>query len=264
MSENKVFSSNEIARRSKEAVFRAAVWSFIGVLYGMLFILSYSLSIHFVADLFPIFIAGTVSACIAALIYSSMSLATIVTPLAAVAAIVTIISQGQAIDIGALLLVTGLVGVITGAIYGVMVKESRVYRADAKTIAGFLAGATVSGVFALFYQVFPTFPLAFAIALMCLLTGSLYVVFAPGCVKHLNGLLPPLGDGALAGGGTSLFVGILLFTMVTAVTPESAGNLGQVTERIRELMPLAMLGGLMGGGIAGFMSGLLLREWQDL
>ena len=91
-----------------------------------------------------------------------------------------------------------------------------------------------------------------------------YVLFAPFCVKHFNHLLPPIGDGAIAGGATSMFVGLLLFIMVTGVTPESAGNLGPVANRIRELMPVAMLGGLLGGGISVFVSALLGRQWLDL
>lgn len=264
MSQNNLFESHQVARRTREALFRAAVWSFIGVLYGMLFVLVYSLSIHYIPDFYPIFLAGTLSGCIAALIYSSMSLAAIVAPFASVASIGTIISQGQTVNLGILVLVTAVVGAITGAIYGVKAKGSRVYRADAKTVAGILSGGTVSIVFALFYEVYPDFPLSFAIALMCLATGSLYVVFAPGCVKHLDNLLPPIGDGALAGGGTSVFVGLVLFIMVTGVTPESAGDLGAVANQVREFMPAAILGGLMGGGISGFMSGMLLREWQDL
>lgn len=264
MSKNNLFDSQHITQRTKESLIRALIWSFIGVLYGMLFVLAYSLAIHFAKDFYPIFIAGTLSGCIAALIYSSMRLAAIVAPLASVASIATIISQGQVVEISYLLIVTGIVGVITGAIYGVMVKSSRVYRADAKTIAGILSGATVSLVFALFYEVYPDFPLFFSIALMCLLTGSLYVVFAPFCVEHLDNLLPPVGDGAIAGGGTSMFVGLVLFIMVTGVTPESAGELAEVTNQVRDFMPAAITGGLLGGGISGFMSGLLQREWLDL
>jgi hypothetical protein len=264
MSENNLFDSQQITQRTKEALFRALIWSFIGVLYGMLFVLVYSLAIHFAQDYYPIFIAGTLSGCIAALIYSSMRLAAIVAPLASVTSIASIIFQGQVVEITSLLIVTGVVGVITGAFYGVMAKQSRVYRADAKTIAGILSGAIVSLVFALFYEVYPGFPLFFLIAIMCLLTGSLYVIFAPFCVEHLDNLLPPVGDGAIAGGGTSMFVGLVLFIMVTGVTPESAGELVEITNQIRDFMPAAITGGLLGGGISGFMSGLLRREWQDL
>ncbi len=264
MSENIPFDSQQIAQRSKEVLLRTAIWSFIGVLYGMLFVLVYSLAIHFAPDYYPLFIAGTLSGCIAALIYSSMRLAAIVAPLASVTSIATIIYQGQVVEITSLLIVTGIVGVITGSIYGVMAKQSRVYRADAKTIAGIFSGSIVSLVFALFYELYPVFPLFFLIAIMCLLTGSLYVIVVPFCVDHLDNLLPPIGDGAIAGGGTSMFVGLVLFIMVTGVTPETAGALVEVTNQIREFMPAAIIGGLLGGGISGFMSGLLRREWQDL
>ena len=264
MNENNLFESHQVARRTREALFRAAIWSFIGVLYGMLFVLVYSLSIHFAPGFYPIFLAGTLSGCVAALIYSSMSLAAIVAPFASVVSIGTVISQGQTINLGVVMMVTAVVGAITGAIYGMKAKGSRVYRADAKTVAGILSGGTVSIVFALFYEVYPEFPLSFAIALMCLLTGSLYVVFVPGCVKYLDNLLPPVGDGALAGSGTAVFVGLVLFIMVTGVTPESAGDLAPVADQVRDFMPAAILGGLMGGGLSGFMSGMLLRKWQDL
>ena len=63
---------------------------------------------------------------------------------------------------------------------------------------------------------------------------------------------------------TSVFIALLFFVMITGVTPEAAGPLQALTEQIRATFSYGALGGMIGGGLAGFLSGLFLRKWQDL
>jgi|GEM_PF-2839159 len=256
---------NSILFRSREASLRAAIWAFVGTLYGLLFLVAFTLADYYRPGLPPILIAGTLSGCIAALIYSSMSLAAIVTPISSIAALATVLSVEQSVEIETLLMVAALVGLITGAIYGALVKGSRVYRAEAKTIAGSLAGFIVAVAFHALYQLFPGLPIALMVALMCLSTGALYILFAAWCVPRFHALLPPIGGGALAGAGTSMFIAATLFLMITKVTPEVADDILQpLLGDIHDLMPATILGGMLGGAFSGFVKGMMRAKWYDL
>lgn len=255
---------NSMLLRSREASLRAAIWAFIGTLYGLLFLVTFTLADYYQPGLPPILIAGTLSGCIAAAIYSSMSLAAIVTPISSITALVTVLSADKMVAIETLLLAAAAVGLITGAAYGAVVKSSRVYRAEAKTIAGTLAGFIVAGAFQVLYLVFPGLPIVLLVALMCLITGSLYILLAPWCVTRFHALLPPIGGGALAGAGTSMFVAATLFLMITKVTPEVAGNLEPLLTNIHDLMPATIFGGMLGGAISGFIKGMMRTKWYDL
>jgi len=261
---NPYFPADQVARRSREAIIRGVIWAFIGTLYGLLFVIFYGMAGYALPEVSPVLVAGTLSASIAALIYSSMRLASIVAPVASLVSIFTIIIHGQTIHLPSLVVVNALVGLMTGTVFGMLAKHSRVYRAHAKVVAGVIAGITVSIVFVLVHEVFAAFPLVLSIALMCLLTGATYVILAPRCVRLFDRFRPQVVNGAVVGCGTSVFVGLVLFVMVTGVAPEVSGSLDDVTRQIRELMPSAFLGGLLGGGLAGVASGWLIREWQDL
>jgi hypothetical protein len=253
-----------INNRIQEALIRSIIWAFIGSLYGMLFIFFFTLAEYLELPLSPILIAGTLAGTIAALIYSSMRLAVIVAAVSSFVSLFYVVLSDNHLNLTYMTLATAIVGGITGALYGMMAKTSRVYRADAKTLTGVVSGALVSVFAVLLKLIFPSLPLGFIVAFSCLLTGSLYVTIVPAFIKRFDGLLPPMADGAMVGTGSSIFVALLFFVMITGITPEAAGTLHQFSAQIRDIFPQASLGGLLGGGISGFISGMTLRRWQDL
>ncbi|MEO5344656.1 MAG: hypothetical protein H7842_15315, partial [Gammaproteobacteria bacterium SHHR-1] len=96
------------------------------------------------------------------------------------------------------------------------------------------------------------------------LTGVLYVLLVPTFIHLYDDLLPPVGDGALVGGFVAVFISICSFVMASSVDTGMAGNLVPEVELVLEQLPSAMLGGVIGAGLAGVISGLLLTDWQDL
>ena len=255
---------DELQLRSREALIRATIWAFVGSLYGMIFIFFHHLAVHWDLSIPPVLIACTLAATIAALIYSSMRLAVIVTPISSVACLFYVVSNGSQISLLNLTLSTALIGSVAGAVYGLKARDSRVFRADAKTLSGVCAGAIVAVVIFLLGEVLPGLSMSLTIALACLLTGTLYVTFAPFFVRRFHELLPAVGDGAMVGAGTSVFIALLFFIMITGVTPETAGSLQPLTEQIRASFSAGAFGGMLGGGLSGLLSGFLLRKWQDL
>lgn len=255
---------DELNKRSQEALIRATVWAFIGSLYGMIYIFFFNLSLHWSLPLNPFLVAGTMAGTLAALIYSSMSLAVIVAAISSICSLFLVVFNGGTITIPYLISTTAVVGAIVGAIYGLKAKQSRIHRADAKTLTGAFSGAVTALVFLILNLLFPSIPLAFTVAMSCLITGSLYTLLVPEFINRFDKLLLPVADGAMVGAGTSIFIGLLFFVMISGVTPEVAGELQSYTEQIRNTFLQAALGGMIGGGIAGFLSGWMLRKWQDL
>lgn len=255
---------DEVSKRGQEALIRATIWAFVGSLYGMIFIFFFNLAQHWALPLNPLFVAGTLAGTIAALIYSSMSLAVIVSSIASVVCLFYVVFNGNQVNLLPMTLITAIAGAITGAVYGAKAKNSRIFRADSKTLAGISSGAIVAMIFVVLTGLVPDISLTFTIAATCLLTGSIYVTLVPFFVNRYHNLLPPIGDGAMVGTGTSVFIALLFFVMMSGVTPEMAGPLQGLTEQIRSSFFTAALGGMIGGGIAGFLSGLMLRKWQDL
>ncbi|MCG7897712.1 MAG: hypothetical protein JAY99_06655 [Candidatus Thiodiazotropha lotti] len=250
--------------RFKEALIRGAIWAFVGLLYGMLFVFFSAFAEHWSLPINPYLFAGVLSGTLGALIYSSMRLAVLMTIITSPLCIFYFILAGKPANLPVILMIATVVGAIVGALYGVFSMGSRVNRADAKTLTGFSAGWLVSLCFLLFSSFFEGVSIALIVSIMCPLTGILYVFLVPGFIKLYDNLLPPVGDGLMVGVGVSSFVTLSFFIMISSIDNEVAGSLVAVLQTIHEELPGAMLGGVIGGGSAGILSGILLTEWQDL
>jgi len=253
-----------LPHRAREALIRGAIWAFIGLLYAMLFILFVALTEHWRPPVNPVFLAGVLAGTLGALIYSSMRLAVLMTVITSPISIFYFVLAPWPVDLFYLLLIVSLIGAVIGGLYGRFSTGSRVNRADAKTLAGFCAGWLASLAYLSLYWLLEEIPLSLVIALMCPLTGILYVWMVPSFVKYYDELLPPVGDGLIAGVGVSAFVALTSFVMISSIDSSVAGSLLPALERVQEILPQSLLGGAAGGGMAGVLSGLLLTEWQDL
>lgn len=252
-----------LRRRLQEALIRGAIWAFIGLLYALLFTFFSAFAEHWRLPVNPIFLAGIVASTLGALIYSSMRLAVLMTAIISPLSIFYFILATWPVDLLNLLLGGSVIGAIVGALYGIFSMGSRIYRADAKTLAGFCAGWLVSLGY-LLTTYFGSYSLGALVAVMCPLTGLLYVLMVPHFIKYYDNLLPPVGDGLLVGVGISGFIAMSFFVMIGSLDGSVAGPLLPLLEAVHRNLPKALLGGVLGGAGAGVASGLLLRNWQDL
>jgi hypothetical protein len=256
--------SPELIVRIREALVRSLIWAFIGTLYGLLFALFLVLAEGWEHQINPYFLAGILAGTIGALIYSSMRLAVlmaiIITPITSLVLLLTDVSLNPL----PLIMIIGAIGGVIGALYGRYSKASRVCRADAKTLTGFCAGFLVSLGYLIIAGPRHDFAIAWVIGFMCPLTGWLYVIFVPTFIRYFDNLLPAEGDGALVGIGVSVFISLLVLVMTNSINADSAGTYLPQIEEIQALLPQAVVGGLLGGGIAGLISGLFFKNWQDL
>ncbi len=250
--------------RLKEALIRGAIWSFIGLLYALLFTFFVEVAEHWRLPVDPVFLAGILAATLGALIYSSMRLAVLMTVIVSPVSIFYFILAPWPVNLPYLLLIVSLIGAVIGALYGIFSMGSRIYRADAKTLAGFSAGWIASLLYLLLSEFLGSLSLSAIVAIMCPVTGIIYVWIVPTFIKHYDNLLPPVGDGLMAGIGVSVFVALAFFVMISTIDSTVAGPLIPALEKLSEHLPQSMLGGVLGGGVAGILSGLMLTEWQDL
>lgn len=257
-------STAMLPHRFTEALIRGAIWAFIGLLYAMLFVFFVSLSEHWQLPINPVFLAGILAGTLGAMIYSSMRLAVLMTVIISPVSIFYFILAPWPVNLFYLLLVVTLIGAVIGAFYGIFSMGSRVHRADAKTLAGFSAGWLASLLYLLVSWSVDSIQLGLIVLIMCPLTGMLYVWMVPGFIKHYDDLLPPVGDGLMVGVGVSAFVALTFFVMISSVDDSVAGPLLPALIQLQQLLPQALLGGVVGGGLAGVVSGLLLTNWQDL
>jgi hypothetical protein len=68
----------------------------------------------------------------------------------------------------------------------------------------------------------------------------------------------------MVGVGVSAFIALSLFVMIGTIDNGVAGPLSTALEEIHSSLPGAVAGGILGAGLAGIVSGLLLTSWQDL
>ncbi|MGD8912855.1 MAG: hypothetical protein PVI97_04175 [Candidatus Thiodiazotropha sp.] len=251
-------------QRLKEALIRGAIWAFIGLLYAMLFVFLAAFADHWQLPIDPNLFAGVLAGTLGALIYSSMRLAVLMTTIISPISIFYFIISDHPIDLLILVALVSVVGAVVGALYGVFSMGSRVNRADAKTLAGFSAGWLASLLYLLVISLTAPIAINIVVAILCPLTGILYVALVPGFIKLYDNLLPPVGDGLIVGVGVSGFIALCLFVMIGTIDSDVAGPFITALEVIHGNLPGAIVGGIFGAGLAGIVSGLLLTNWQDL
>lgn len=258
--------------RFNEAVMRGLVWAFVGLFFGALHGLFLVFAEAWGWPVDPRLAAGTVAGGVSALIYGSVRLAVVVaTAVSLVCALLFIavdaFSDGGAMPLWLLLVVVVPMGALIGGIYGATQRRSdcfgadcsRVFRADAKGVAGLAAGAIAALLFSFIELPGP----GITVALLCAATGYLYMSLLPFCLRHFTELLPPTGDGVLVGAGVSLFIGLLFFVLVGDVEPAVVGPYAEAAARVHGLLAPMSLGGALGAGVGGFLLGLRRGPWRD-
>ena len=250
--------------RLEDALIRGFVWGIIGVIFGFLFVV---LSAYFRASdpLSPGFLITTATAgALGALIYGSLRLSIIVAVTVNTVGILYFLLGANALQPGWMMLASCLTGSVIGAIYGGRVKDSRVFRAEAKIIAGMVAGTIASLCLFPLILAIGQIPLFWTTMILCPLTGLIYVTIVPGFVCRCCHLLPPVADGALVGGGVGAILALFFWIMVGSLH----GNLPPAEQTFIQhtlvLLPDGLSGAAIGGCIIGFLRAVTGTKWMDI
>jgi hypothetical protein len=254
-----------LMERLKEAMVRGVVWGFIGILFGSLFAALYQLALNWGGPLPPFTIAAIFASGAGALIYGSMRLAVVIAALCAPLGVATLIHDSGPVSPLLMVLRIALPGAIIGALYGLLARQSRVFRADAKALAGLTAGILIAVPWHFVTVHFGIeVPTPWAVALLCPTVGLLYTQLVEHFIPRLEELLPTTGDGALVGFAVAAYVGCGLWLVAGYIDHQILGPHASVANAILRELPSAMFGGMVGGFAGGFIGGAMGKEWQDL
>lgn len=253
-----------MARRpnAPDLLLRAAVWAFVGVIFGFVFVVMNELFVGIESR--ALRFAATTGAAGAAgsLLYSSMRLAVIVAAAAFVAIIGYLLAVPQAVSALVLLVGAGT-GAVVGAIYGWNGTESGIRRADAKILAGGAAGL-VASLLAILASLIVPFSYFWFAAVLCPATGLLYVSWVRWFVERFGNLLPPAGDGGLVGAGMGVLVGVLFLVMAGSLDNPLVHPFQAVVAGILDGLRPALAGAALGAFLAAAGRSFAGARWLDL
>ena len=145
----------------EQTVLRGAVWAFIGVFFGFIFVVLMAYLQGFATPSFQLLGATAGAAGLTALFYGSMRLTVMVANFTFIAMVFYTWGNAQ-LTLEPLIYIGAIVGLVVGAVYGAKDKRSRVFCAEAKIVAGVFSGilASVLGLLAGFLFDGPLLPWA--------------------------------------------------------------------------------------------------------
>lgn len=250
---------------------RGMIWLFVGVIFALVFVLL----TEFLRDVLPspihLLVATVGAGSLTALFYGSMRLTVIVANILFITTLAYVFSISYVDKVSLLPLITGgaLLGMVIGAYYGWKDKGSRIFCADAKIVAGVVAGSIsavivvvpVWLIFGLEQTVYPWLVMAIAPV-----TGQLYVLSAYWFVERCQHLLSPVGDGAVVGLGVGAVTQLVFVIMASSLDSNIVGlaEPSPYLERVKDVLVLSMLGAALSCFVLGMLRTAFRARWYDL
>ncbi len=244
---------NERRRRGwHEIIFRGVIWSFVGALYAAVFIPVFEVGSSALPLWVALMLASVVSTVGGALVYSSAQLAFQVAVVSNVAVFGYTLAGGGGLSPLEPVVVGAGSGALVGGLYGLIVKKSNIYRADARLISGLVVGGALS-VIAMVWVLLFGGTTVFLAALLAPLSGVFYERIVNDFVQRFSDLLPPFADGAVAGMVIGGLVGLGLWVMGGAVLDNAALEWQSTIDRIAYFTPIAIAAAALTTFIAGMI-----------
>jgi len=248
--------------RPHEILYRGLVWAFVGALYAAMFVPVFEVT----NNVLPFWIApvfATIAATAGgALVYSSAQLAIQTAIFSNIAVFAYLLSQGVVVSPLGPTLVGAGVGTVTGGVYGLLVKESKIYRAEAKLMAGIVAGGAAS-IIGLVWVVIVDDKLVWLIALLAPMSGMIYLKLTASFVERFSDVLPPVGDGAVAGLVIGAFVGFGLWLGGAIALEKVVPEWHATFDRIKDIGLLAIAVASVTTFVMGMVKTALRLNWGD-
>lgn len=247
-----------------EVIFTGLIWAYMGIIFGTVFV---GLVRFFEQLSWPVLAeipAAALAGAIGAVFYGSMQLTVFAAMAGTLASFGFLALAPGPVHPLHMLGASALGGFLVGAAYGQGFKNSRVYRADAKIVAGLCAGIISSALLSALFIVAGRLPLWATTMFLCGATGFTYSLIVPGLIKRLHDLLPPAGDGAVVGAGVAGFVGLMIWVMVAELDSQYTGPYTVLAHNFLERLPEAAGGAALGGAVAGIVVAITGKGAQDL
>ena len=230
------------------------IWTFVGALYAALFMPVFEV----VRSVWPLWTAPICAAVVAtaggALVYSSSQLALMVAIFSNFGVFGYLLYSGEFASPLAPSAIGAGIGALVGALYGVGVKESRIYSADAKLLAGLVVGGAVSVISLIWILVFGA-SVAILVAVLAPVSGLLYVKVVDRFIQRFSDIFPAFLDGAIAGLVIGGFIGFGLWVMGGIVLQNASPEWETTISVIGESTPLAVAAAAISTGVLGMVYG---------
>lgn len=247
-----------------DVIFTGLIWAYMGVIFGIVFVGLVRFFEQVPWPVLPEIPAAALSGAIGAVFYGSMQLTVFAAMAGTLASFGFLALASGPVHPLHMLGASALGGLLVGAAYGLKFKSSRVYRADAKIVAGLCAGIISSALLSLLFILTGRLPIWATAMMLCGATGFIYSLIVRGLIRHLHDLLPPAGDGAVAGAGVAGFVGLMIWVMVAELHSQYTGPYTALAHNVLERIPEAAGGAALGGALAGVVGALTGKGNQDI
>ena len=245
-----------------DILYRGLVWAFVGALYAAMFVPVFEVASSVLPYWTSPVLATIAATAGGALVYSSSQLAIQTALFGNIGVFGYLLINGVVVSPLGPTLVGAGIGAIIGALYGLIVKESKIFQADAKLLAAIVAGAGVS-VIALVWVFLVADGLVWLIALLAPLSGVAYLKLAVTFVPRFSDLLPPALDGAVAGVVIGGFIGFGLWLMAGVALEDVLPEWRTAFDRMTDIAPGAIAAASVTTFVLGMIKAAFRLNWGD-
>ena len=248
----------------RSTLLRSVIWAMTGLSYGFVFLfLFFALERHLPLPWLYLTVAmGTGG--VAALLYGSLRLSLLVFIYSGVAAIGYLVYAGHGASLTTLISLGGITGMAVGIGYGLMAKDSRIHCAEAKVIAGALAGALASLIPLALMLLQGELSLPFAAFVLCPATGLIYAAIVRWFLKICSHYLPASVNGAIVGIGAGSVSSLIMWVIFSSLSDHWTLENQVYAARIVELWPSVVATAMAGGFLAGLFRAGIGAKWLDI
>lgn len=244
-------------RRFEDALLRGVIWGLIGGIYAALFV-GFLEAFKFSGfSAWSVVLAGSLAGAVGAAFYGAMQIAILGTLAGVIVTFAYLVIYSGAVHPLGVLILAGVAGMSLGIAFGVM--HVFLLRGSlSKMVSGLIGGSCAGLALWAVSLVLPQpLPLGILVGVLVPITGYVYVAVSDRLESLCAGRIPdPIVGGLVAGS-----LGAVVGTSVWAVGGSATGSLEplfqEVVDQALSQVPVAILGGAIGGILAGSLLGLL-------
>ena len=257
-----------ISLQIEDMLLRSLAWVFVGLVFGFIFVVSGEVLRGVLGDPWRLPLATVMASTMTSLVYGSMRLTVIVANvlLAVLVLYFAFDDQPGQLTLGRIMLVCAGIGTLVGGLYAWGETRSQVWCADAKIVAGLVAGfpaALLALLLPLFgFDASMTYP--WLVALLGPLAAVVYVRRARWFIAHCHRLLPRVGDGILVGLGVGVVTGLLFLVMAGIFGIDMGSELSAFFTHVDARLSATLLWSAAGCLVLGLARSFMRVPWYNL
>ena len=244
-------------RKFEDALLRGVIWGLIGGIYAALFV-GFLESFQFLGfSAWSLVLAGSLAGAVGAAFYGAMQIAILGTLAGVIASFAYLVIYSGGVHPLGVLVLASVAGMTLGIAFGAM-HVFLLRGALSKLVSGLIGGSCAGlALWAVTLALPQPLPLGILVGILVPITGYVYVAVSERLETLCAGRLPDPIVGGLVAGSLAGVVG----TSVWAVGGSATGSVGPVYQEVIEQalsqVPVAILGGAIGGILAGSLLGWL-------